>query len=344
MSPDPGGVGGPARGGWALWIHAVLPVPELVEIAVRAEERGAFALLVADEGVDRDLYVTLAAVAVATSRIALIPAITNPHSRHPVATAAALASLAELAPDRVVAGLGAGGNLVFGPMGLNPRRPYSALAETVDVVGRLLDREVVTHVGEFTAQSASLAWSPGRLPLAVAGRGPRVESLGASTADWVILAGKAVDDVDGLVARLRRDHQPPPSVIWNPAIAWRPEHAREIRSHFSYMTVDLPPAERAALGVTEEDVAVLRRAVLHEGPEAASALVPEEVLRRYAILGTRDEVLERLSAAYARTRPELVAFSAHEYSLDFVDEVADLAAEAGLRATDRRGSLFRGRA
>src|SRR5579875_1100690 len=105
------------RPAWGVWLHAVEPVPELVRLAVAAEDHGAAALLLADEGIDRDLYVTLTAVAVATRRLALIPAITNPHSRHPVATAAALGSLAEVAPGRVMAGLGAGGTLVFGPMG-----------------------------------------------------------------------------------------------------------------------------------------------------------------------------------------------------------------------------------
>ena len=128
-----------------MWLHAVRPVPELVRLAVAAEELGAAALLLADEGVDRDLYVTLTAIAVATRRLALIPAITNPHSRHPVATAAALGSLAEVAPGRVVAGLGAGGTLVFGPMGLAPARPFTALAEAVEVIDDLLAGQTVDH-------------------------------------------------------------------------------------------------------------------------------------------------------------------------------------------------------
>src|ERR1700689_5937978 len=96
----------PGASRWGIWLHAVRPVPELVSLAVAAEDLGAAALLLADEGVDRDLYVTLTAIAVATRRLALIPAITNPHSRHPVATAAALGSLAEGAPRPGGAGLG----------------------------------------------------------------------------------------------------------------------------------------------------------------------------------------------------------------------------------------------
>src|SRR6202034_4275586 len=156
--------GHPGASRWGIWLHAVRPVPELVSLAAAAERLGAAALLLADEGVDRDLYVTLTAIAVATSQIALFPAITNPHSRHPVATAAALGSLAEVAPGRVVAGLGAGGTLVFGPMGLAPARPFTALAEAVEVIDALLAGQTVDHKGGFTTSRARLAWAPGRLP------------------------------------------------------------------------------------------------------------------------------------------------------------------------------------
>ena len=322
--------------GWAFWIHAVRPVVELVKLAQLAEDLGAAALLVADEGTDRDLYVTLTAVAVATQHIVLVPAITNPHSRHPVATAAALASLEELAPNRVIAGLGAGGSLVFDPMGIRPARPFSALSEAVDVIDRLLGGEVVDHQGQFSASRAAIGWSRRRLPIAVAGRGPRVEQLAAERADWVILSGKAVAEVPSLVSRLRSGHPGRPAVIWNPGAAWRPEHVNEIRSHFAYMTVDTPPDERRALGVTDEQVAHLREVVHRDGPEAAAHLVPDQITHRYAIIGDRDAVTARLAEVQQTVRPELVAFGAHEYSADFVKETDEIARRAGI------GSLVAG--
>ena len=158
MSADGGPVGKGARADtpvrWGIWMHGVRPVGELVDLARRVEYQGAEAVLLADEGLDRDLYVTLTAIGLATSRIALVPAITNPHSRHLVTTAAALASLAEVAPGRVVAGLGTGGSLVFGPMDLAPARPFTALAETVEVIDALLAGRAVDHDGEFRVVNA----------------------------------------------------------------------------------------------------------------------------------------------------------------------------------------------
>ena len=319
---------------WALWLHAVRPVPDLVGLARAAEDLGAYALLLADEGIDRDIYVSLAAIAAATSRIRLVPAITNPHSRHPVATAAALGSLEEIAPGRVVVGLGAGGSLVFDPMGIRPPKPFSAVAEAVDVVGNLLAGQTVDHVGQFTVKAARLPWAPGRLPIAIAGRGPRMEKLAGERADWVIVAGKAIEELPSLSARVRHTGAArgrAPWIVWNPAAAWTPEFVEEVRPHFAYMTVDSPPEERRALGITDEQVEEIRHQVHLYGPEAAAHLIPDSVVERFAVVGDRGQVVTRLQWALGTFRPEIIAFGAHEYSVDHVVDIAALAGEVGLR-------------
>jgi 5,10-methylenetetrahydromethanopterin reductase len=333
----------PGRGPrWGVWLHAVRPVPELVRLAVAAEDLGAAALLLADEGVDRDLYVTLAAIAAATRRLALIPAITNPHSRHPVATAAALGSLAEVAPGRVVAGLGAGGTLVFGPMGLAPARPFTALAEAVEVIDDLLAGKTVDHTGEFTASQARLDWAPGRLPVAIAGRGPRVERLSAERADWVIVAGKPVTDIAALTGTLRDRAATAgrrPRIAWNPMVGWAPGHLDGIRLHLSYMTVDMPAAWRERFGVDDRVVARLRAELASDGPAAAARLVPDSVLGAFAITGDRATVVARLADATAAAAPDLVIFGPHEYTTGHLGDIAALAAEAGMTTSAERLTL-----
>jgi alkanesulfonate monooxygenase SsuD/methylene tetrahydromethanopterin reductase-like flavin-dependent oxidoreductase (luciferase family) len=292
---------------WGLWLHAIRPVAELAELGAAAEALGAAALLVADEGTDRDLYVTLAALAHKTRSILLFGAVTNPFSRHPLATAAAFATLAELAPGRVVCGLGAGGSRVFAPMGIGPRRPFSALVECVEIVERLLRGEIVEHSGELVAHGAALPWSPGPLPLALAGRGPRVERLAAERADWILLAGRPIEHVASLVDRLRATGTStrgrPPAIGWNPNLAWTPAMIDEVRAHFAYMAADMPPAERALLG-------------------------PE----RYAICGTRSDVVRRLATLRQQIQPELVLLDAADYSVAFLEDAAMVMADAGVVA------------
>ena len=209
-----------------------------------AAEHWAAAVLVADEGTDRDLYVTLAALAQRTRRVLLFGAVTNPHSRHPVATAAAFASLAELAPGASWLASAPAAAVSSAQWGL-PRRPLSALVECVDVVDRLLRGQVVDHAGEFSTHGAALPWSPGPLPIAIASRGPRGETFAAERADWILLAGRAIETVPALVDRLRATGMAArgraPAIAWNANAAWTPPMIDELRGHFAYMAVDMPP-------------------------------------------------------------------------------------------------------
>jgi len=291
---------------WGLWLHADRPLAVLSELAGTAEDLGAAAILVADEGTDRDLYITLAALADRTTRVLLMGAVTNPHSRHPVATAAAFASLAELAPGRIVAGFGAGGTRVFDPLGLRPARPFTALRECVDVVDSLLRGHTVSHRGEFIAQ-AQLPWSASALPIAIAGRGPRVERLAAERADWVLLAGRPIGGAADLVRRLRAlgvaARGRSAAIAWNPNVAWTPPMRDDVLSHLSYMLVDMPEGERVA---------------------------PAAVLERFAVTGSRSDVVQRLAQLRRDVAPELFVFDAYDYSVAFLHELADLVAEAGV--------------
>jgi 5,10-methylenetetrahydromethanopterin reductase len=319
---------------WGVWLHAVRPVAELAGLAAAAEALGARAVLVADEGTDRDLYVTLAALAQRTTRVLLVGAVTNPHSRHPVATAAAWASVAELAPGRVVAGFGAGGSRVFGPFGLQPAKPYKALVECIDVVDALLAGQTVDHNGEFLVRAATLPWSPGRLPVALAGRGPRVERLAAERADWILLAGRAIERVGPLVADLRAigeaQRGQAAAIAWNPSLGWTEPLIDEIRSHLAYMVVDMPATERTALGIDDNHTAQIREVVNSRGATFAGPLIPDAVLERYAVTGSRPRVVARLAELCRQVQPELVLFEAGDYSVPFLAAAAALAVDAGI--------------
>ncbi|MDR2565198.1 MAG: LLM class flavin-dependent oxidoreductase [Bifidobacteriaceae bacterium] len=320
--------------GWGVWVHGTQPVAKLVELAVHAEKRGAVVLFIADELVDRDIYVTLAAIAAATDSIYLSPGITQPYSRHPVATAAALATLEELAPGRIVAGLGAGGSLVLGPLGLRPAKPFTALAETADVVTRLLDGQTVTHRGVVTAISARLSFPARRLPLAVAGRGPRVERFAREQADWFLIGGKPIDQVAEAIALTRSSARsvpgsPPALVVWHPLIAFTPQGIAELRAAFGYMSLDIPADWKDRFGVTPELAEQLRAALANGGPEEAGKLVPDALLDGLAVVGSPGQIADRLRGVVRAASPEIVAFGLAAYTVEEVDTLAEIALLAG---------------
>jgi len=233
----------------------------------------------------------------------------------------------------VVAGFGAGGSRVLGPMGLSPRRPFTALAECVDVVQALWRGQVVNHAGEFVMSGAVLPWSTGPLPIAIAGRGPRVERFAAERADYVLLAGRAVDKVALLVDQMRAwgisARGRPASIAWNPTAAWTEPMVAQIRAHFAYMAVDMPAAERLALGLDDDRTAQLKELVNVRGPAAAAALISDTLLERCAVTGTRAHVVARLAELRQRIRPEMFLFDADDYSVAFLEEAAAVALDAG---------------
>ncbi len=260
---------------WGVWFEPVQPVARIVELAKLAEAHGAAMCFVADEGTDRDLYVTLTAVLLGTERMTVAPAITNPFSRHPVATAAAIATLAELAPGRVWHGLGVGGSRVLAPLGLTPDRPFTALREAFEVNRTLLRGGAVG--------AARLPWAGESVPMAVAGRGPRVKAFATVEADWIILSAEPPSSLPTAAAELRRSGA---KLVWSGYLAYAPAERAKVLGHFSYMALDAPPGIRKRAGLTDDRLTAIRTEMLAGRIDAAAALLPDAMVDEYAVAGT----------------------------------------------------------
>jgi 5,10-methylenetetrahydromethanopterin reductase len=135
----------------------------------------------------RELWVTLTACAAATSRIRLGPGITVPHTRHVSVTASAIATLHELAPGRLVLGIGTGGSAAE-TMGLPVGRMarVATLEAQATSLRRLLAGESVRL---DTGVDARLAWleRPAPIPLYLAGSGPRMLEAAGRLGDGAIM-------------------------------------------------------------------------------------------------------------------------------------------------------------
>src|SRR5262249_10678211 len=116
------------------------PVPQIVAQAKLAEDLGFDPAWITDPPrMCRELWVTLAACALGTSRIKLGTGVTVPHTRHWSVAASATASLEELAPGRVLLGIGTGGSSAE-TMGLSVQRAarLATLDTMVTSIRRLL--------------------------------------------------------------------------------------------------------------------------------------------------------------------------------------------------------------
>jgi len=171
-----------------IGILASQPLPVIVRQVQLAESLGFDTAWITDTHlVCRELWVTLTACAAATSRIRLGPGITVPHTRHISVTASAIATLHELAPGRLVLGVGTGGS-ASETMGLSVAKTarVATLESMAHALKHLLRGESIRL---DTGTDARLAWlpQPVDIPLYLAGSGPRMLDTAGRLGDGAIM-------------------------------------------------------------------------------------------------------------------------------------------------------------
>ncbi|MYE57670.1 MAG: LLM class flavin-dependent oxidoreductase [Acidimicrobiaceae bacterium] len=288
MSPDPVTLG--------LQIVPTMGSAELVDTIVAAEELGYSYCMVADEGLMLDVYAVLGAAARATSTIRL-GAVTNPYSRHPAATAAAIATVDEMSGGRAFVTLVAGGTMVLHPMGLERSSPLAAMADTIEALRLLWRGEPVTWQGRgFSLEGAQLTTGAHSIPIWVAARGERMLAAAGAHADGLVLMVKSdLGDAFGLAEQARAATGAPPLTrVYLDRLAYNPEMIEEAKHLYGYAIMDSPPRILRNLGLNDDEIAGLKDAFAQGGPEAVGRLVSDELVASYQIAGTPAECRHQL--------------------------------------------------
>ncbi|MBI4308622.1 MAG: LLM class flavin-dependent oxidoreductase, partial [Chloroflexi bacterium] len=166
-----------------LRVPACAPVPQVVRFVQDCERAGFNAVGIIDSQLlTRDVFVTLGALAQATSRIGLYPAVTNPVTRHSSVLAGAMATVAEMAPGRVDIALGSGYSAVD-TVGL-PVARRREMRQAVLEIKALLRGEAV----QFGSKQSRLAFAKGQPPrVYVAATDPLLIEIAGEVADGVML-------------------------------------------------------------------------------------------------------------------------------------------------------------
>lgn len=313
------GAGGDLPLGVGLMAHG--PVADVVDDARRAEDVGCRRCWVYDEGLaTRDAWVTMTAVALATSRIRIGPGITNPYTRHPGTTAAALASLDEVSGGRAFLGLGAGGGMTLGPLGVDRFRPLEAVEQTVVAVRGLLDGGPVDLASStFSLASARMGFGRPGTEVFLAGRGPRMTDLGGRVADGFVLSWIHRDLMGDHVAALRaasggRDR--PLTLVWSTLPVVDETGFGLARESLTFRLADSPEAVKDRIGMTADDTAAIREALRDGGPPAAAHLVREEWVEPFVVMGDR-------RAVGAEVRSTMEGLGIDEFQVPALDDVGD---------------------
>jgi 5,10-methylenetetrahydromethanopterin reductase len=253
----------------------------------------------------RDCYSYLTLAATVSTRLSLGCAVTNPVTRHPGITAAALATVDEVSGGRAILGIGVGDR---------PLRALGLRASSVDTleaavgsIRRLWRGEEITTEGpSYRFQDAHLRFHPRPdIPIFLSASGPRTLELAGRVADGVILlvglfpeaVAWAISHVDRGAASVGRPRPHIAVFAYGAIDDDEPRALQSARSIAAWFPQTAPHICELG-GVPPRIVEEVRR--LYSGGEfqeaaAAATLMPDDFVRRVALAGDRRLARSRIA-------------------------------------------------
>jgi 5,10-methylenetetrahydromethanopterin reductase len=292
----------------AVYLQDAHPIRQGMEIARYAESKGFHAIWQAESRLVREATVPMAAFLSVTERIKVGSGVVNNWTRNPALLASTFSTLDDLAPGRVILGIGAWWDPLASKVGIKRTKPLQAMRETIEVVRALLADETVTYDGEFVHfDGVELDYvhqerRPKDVPIYLGATGMQMMELAGEIADGVVLnylvspvyndmamdhleigarkAGRSAADLDRpqlVVCSLDEDRQA--------AL----DSARLLVTQYLGQQPHIMKASGVPESLLEEIAQVLTWPATAEQVEAASKLVPDEIVQMITASGTAEE-------------------------------------------------------
>lgn len=292
----------------ALYLQDKHPIREGMEYCKYAEQQGFEAVWQAESRLVRDAIVPMAAYAAVTERLKVGSGVINNWTRNAAIIAATFSTLDDLAPGRVVCGMGAWWDPLARNVGIDRRKPLQAMREVVTVVRKLLAMERVTFEGEFVnvhdieIDIVHGDRSPKRVPIYVGATGDLMMELAGEIGDGVVLnycvppeyndvalehieagarrAGRSLDSIDRpqlVVCSVDYDRQK--------AI----EGAKELLTQYLAQQPHIAKASGVKKEVVEKVQSILGWPATREQVHKAMKFVPDDLVDRISASGTPED-------------------------------------------------------
>jgi 5,10-methylenetetrahydromethanopterin reductase len=271
------------------------------ELAAAAEAHGFDVVSVFADLLYQPPLPALLEMARATSRVRLGAACLNPFTQHPYEIAGGLAVLDAVSSGRAYLGLARGAWL--DAIGLSPRQPLAALRDAAAVVRALLSGDAGGYAGAVYRLAPGVRLR-GALPLRVpplllGAWGPRGAALAGEIADEIKVGGSANPSVAALVldrvrASASASGRPADAVrvvLGAVTVVDRDGAAARRRARTEVAKYLAVVAELDVTGSLPAGLAGRVRELVAAGADfAAGALIPDQVLDRFAFAGTPEHV------------------------------------------------------
>ena len=297
----------------AIYLQDAHPITEAMQYVTYAEQSGFEAVWQADSRLVRDAVVPMAAFATCTETIKIGSGVVDCWTRNPARLASTFSTLDDLAPGRMILGIGAWWEPLASKVGVQRRRPLTASRETVEACRLLLADETVTYDGEFVhLDGVELDYvyqqrRPKDVPIYIGATGDKMLELTGEIADGVVLNylvspeynRKAMDRLADGAARVGRsvDDLDRPQLVVCSVAETRAEAldgARLMVTQYLGQQPHIMKASGVPESLLEEIGRVLTWPATHEQVKAASKLVPDDVVQMICAAGTPDEVREKV--------------------------------------------------
>jgi 5,10-methylenetetrahydromethanopterin reductase len=293
----------------ALYVQDAHPIREAMGFARRAEELGFAAVWQADSRLVREATVPMAAFAATTERIAVGSGVVDIWTRNPARLASLFSTLDDLAPGRILAGLGAWWDPLAAKVGVARTRPLGVMREVVESLRALLRCDgPVTYDGAYVhLDGVELDYvhqerRAKRVPIYIGATGMRMMELAGEIADGAVLnylvsPGYNQRALEALAAGADRRGRTLADVDRPQLVVCSLDADRDAALDAARLLVTQylgqQPHIMAASGVPDElldDIAkVLTWPAGHDEVVAASKLVPDEVVQMLCAAGTAAE-------------------------------------------------------
>ena len=297
----------------ALYLQDAHSITEGIELVRYAEEQGFDAVWQADSRLVRDAVVPMAAFAATTDRIKGGSGVIDIGTRNPARLASTFSTLDDLAPGRILCGLGAWWDPLAKKVGVDRARPLTVMREVVQVVRALLANETVSFDGYYAhLDGVELDYvhqerRPKDVPIYIGATGMQMMELTGEIADGAVLnylvspaynrdavaalergaakAGRTLDDIDRpqlVVCSVDRDR------------AKALDGARMLVTQYLGQQPHIMKASGVPQELLDEIGKVLTWPATHDQVVAASKLVPDDVVQMITASGEPDEVRDKV--------------------------------------------------
>jgi 5,10-methylenetetrahydromethanopterin reductase len=273
---------------------------------IQAEKLGYDSVWITDHFNNRNVYVSLSFIANYTDKIKLGPGVTNPYLVHPIMTAQSIASLSEVAPGRVMCGLGAGDRTSLEIVGADTSKPLTTIRESVEIIRRQLDREKTSYDGSIYKIKAGARFNfkvDEKIPIYIGAQGPKMLQLAGKIGDGALINASNPEEIKRAVEQVKTGAEKAgrtPSDVDIAAytsfsVAENEKKAKKaVEPVVAYIVAGSPSSVLESFDISTETADMIRYNLAERKWGEAFGAVDSKMIDAFSVCGTPEKCVEKI--------------------------------------------------